>query len=66
MGRPHTFKHGSVDVTFVMDQRGRCGTARAGDSEIPLKPDGLSLDHVPVEFHDALRELHNQIFAPDV
>ncbi len=64
MVRPHNFKHGRVNVTFVMDSRARCGTATAGDREIALQPGGLHLDHVPEEFHDALRELHNQIFSP--
>ena len=64
MARAHTFKHGSVDVTFVMNTRESYGTAKAGDREIPLEPETLLLDRVPEEFHEALRELHNQIFSP--
>lgn len=63
MARPHTFKHGRVDVVFVMDERARTGTARAGDSEIPPRSGGLHLDQVPEEFHEALHELHNQLFS---
>ncbi len=63
MARPHTFKHGPVDVTFVMDRRKSCGTAKVGDRQIALQPGCLSLDDVAEEFHDALRELHNQIFS---
>ncbi len=63
MPRPHTFKHGLVDVTFIMDERKRCGTAKIGAIEIALQPGRLALDQVAEEFHDALRELHDQIFS---
>jgi hypothetical protein len=66
MVRPHTFRHGPVAVTFVMNTRASSGIAKAGDREIPLEPEVLLLDKVPEQFHEALRELHNQLFSPRV